>query len=255
MREAERVRTTFLVPIQFVRLLKLAPEVRARHDLSSLELVIHGSAPVAPDVKRAMIEWLGPVLYEFYGGTVDGVLRDMRRAAHGSRVHVLENDEVVLGGVRFLGCCLWTDFDALGAEHRDLHMQQAALVMNDYHHVRTPGGRALTPHDTRLLHAESRAWLRRRLDAPFDGPTVVVTHHAAVRAAFPRWPLKNPAIVSACVSRMEDFMDGSRAALWIHGHTHTAFDYHVHGTRVVCNPRGYPDETSGFDPRCVVCVE
>ena len=70
--EQHRVRTTFLVPIQFVRLLKLPPEVRARYDLSSLELVLHGSAPVAPDVKRAMIEWLGPVLYEFYGGTEGG---------------------------------------------------------------------------------------------------------------------------------------------------------------------------------------
>ncbi len=70
--ERYRVRTTFLVPIQFVRLLRLAPEVRTRYDLSSLELVIHGAAPVAPEVKRRMIEWLGPVLYEFYGGTEGG---------------------------------------------------------------------------------------------------------------------------------------------------------------------------------------
>ena len=45
-----------------------------------------------------------------------------------------------------------------------------------------------------------------------------------------------------------------RAALWIHGHTHTAFDYDVRGTRVVCNPRGYPHETTGFDPALVVTV-
>ena len=43
-----------------------------------------------------------------------------------------------------------------------------------------------------------------------------------------------------------------RAALWIHGHTHTAFDYEVSGTRVVCNPRGYTEESTGFDPRRVV---
>ncbi len=70
--ERYRVRTTFVVPIQFVRLLRLPPEVRARYDLSSLELVLHGSAPVAPEVKRQMIDWLGPVLYEFYGGTEGG---------------------------------------------------------------------------------------------------------------------------------------------------------------------------------------
>ena len=45
-----------------------------------------------------------------------------------------------------------------------------------------------------------------------------------------------------------------KAELWIHGHTHTAFDYHMHGTRVVCNPRGYPKETTGFAPGLVVEV-
>ena len=39
-----------------------------------------------------------------------------------------------------------------------------------------------------------------------------------------------------------------RAALWIHGHTHTRFDYRVRGTRVVCNPRGYPGEPTDFRP-------
>ncbi len=70
--EAHGVTSTFMVPTQFVRLLRLSAEVRARYDLSSLRMVVHGSAPVAPDTKRAMIEWLGPVLYEFYGGTEGG---------------------------------------------------------------------------------------------------------------------------------------------------------------------------------------
>jgi len=69
---AHGVTSTFMVPTQFVRLLRLPEEVRRRYDLSSLRMVVHGSAPVAPDTKRAMIEWLGPVLYEFYGGTEGG---------------------------------------------------------------------------------------------------------------------------------------------------------------------------------------
>jgi long-chain acyl-CoA synthetase len=52
-----------------VRLLKLPPEVRARYDLSSLELLVHAAAPCPPDVKRATIEWLGPIVYEFYSGS------------------------------------------------------------------------------------------------------------------------------------------------------------------------------------------
>ena len=70
--EAHAVSSTFMVPTQFVRLLRLPEDVRRRYDLSSLRLVVHGSAPVAPEVKRAMIDWLGPVLFEFYGGTEGG---------------------------------------------------------------------------------------------------------------------------------------------------------------------------------------
>jgi long-chain acyl-CoA synthetase len=60
------------VPAQFVRLLRLPTAVRDRYDLSSLRLVVHGSAPVSVEVKRSMIEWLGPILFEFYGGTEGG---------------------------------------------------------------------------------------------------------------------------------------------------------------------------------------
>ena len=57
------------VPTMLVRLLKLPREVRERFDLSTLKFVIHGAAPVSVDVKRAMIEWLGPILDECYSGT------------------------------------------------------------------------------------------------------------------------------------------------------------------------------------------
>ena len=70
--ESYGVTSTFMVPTQFVRLLRLPADVRATYDVSSLKLVVHASAPVAPDVKRAMIDWLGPVLFEFYGGTEGG---------------------------------------------------------------------------------------------------------------------------------------------------------------------------------------
>jgi acyl-CoA synthetase (AMP-forming)/AMP-acid ligase II len=69
--QVERYRVTHsqLVPTHMVRLLKLPPEVRSRYDLSSLELLVHAAAPCPPDVKRATIEWLGPIVYEFYSGS------------------------------------------------------------------------------------------------------------------------------------------------------------------------------------------
>ena len=51
-----------------------------------------------------------------------------------------------------------------------------------------------------------------------------------------------------------DGMGGDQVALWVHGHSHTAVDYDVAGTRVVCNPRGYPGEDTDFKPNLVLVV-
>ncbi|BBY81644.1 AMP-binding protein [Mycolicibacterium pulveris] len=67
--ERYQVTVTQLVPTMFVRMLKLDPQVRSRYDLSSLRSVIHAAAPCPVDVKQAMIDWLGPVLYEYYSAT------------------------------------------------------------------------------------------------------------------------------------------------------------------------------------------
>ena len=61
-----------MVPIMFNRLLKLPDDVRAKYDLSSLRFVAHAAAPCAPDVKRAMIDWWGPIINEYYGTTETG---------------------------------------------------------------------------------------------------------------------------------------------------------------------------------------
>jgi long-chain acyl-CoA synthetase len=65
---------THLVPTMFVRLLKrLTPEERAAFRAPALHTVLHGAAPVSEAVKRRMIEWWGPILYEYWGGTEGGV--------------------------------------------------------------------------------------------------------------------------------------------------------------------------------------
>lgn len=61
-----------MVPIMFNRLLKLPEHVRNKYDLSSLKFVAHAAAPVSPPIKRAMIEWWGPVINEYYGSTEMG---------------------------------------------------------------------------------------------------------------------------------------------------------------------------------------
>jgi long-chain acyl-CoA synthetase len=71
--EQYRITHLHMVPTMFVRLLRLPEEVKQKYDLSSLEWVIHGAAPCPVDVKRAMIDWWGPIIYEYYGATETGV--------------------------------------------------------------------------------------------------------------------------------------------------------------------------------------
>jgi long-chain acyl-CoA synthetase len=70
----QRIDTLFMVPTMFVRLMKLPEAVRKKYDTSSLRHVVHAAAPCPADVKRAMIEWWGPVIYEYYGSTEAGAL-------------------------------------------------------------------------------------------------------------------------------------------------------------------------------------
>lgn len=72
--EKHKIHTAYLVPVMYVRLLRLPAEVRARYDLSSLRFVASTGSPCAPDVKRAMIEWLGPVIHETYASSETGLV-------------------------------------------------------------------------------------------------------------------------------------------------------------------------------------
>ncbi len=70
--ETRRITHLNMVPIMFNRLLKLPKDVREKYDVSSLRFVAHAAAPVSPPIKRAMIEWWGPVINEYYGSTEMG---------------------------------------------------------------------------------------------------------------------------------------------------------------------------------------
>lgn len=67
--ERHRVTHAQFVPTMFVRMLRLPAEVRRRYDLTSLKAVIHAAAPCPIEVKRRMIDWLGPIVHEYYAGT------------------------------------------------------------------------------------------------------------------------------------------------------------------------------------------
>lgn len=225
-------------------------------------VVLAGDIALGTDGVRWARAWGDgrPVLYvagnhEFYGQTLPDLTAQLREAAEGSSVHVLENDEVVLDGVRFLGATLWSDFEFDGAEHRELSMRVCERAVSDYRLIRHGDeDRPLRAADTRALHMTSRDWLQERLAQEHDGPTVVITHHAPyILWRPPEMALR--LVAGAFVSDLASLMGGERAAAWIYGHTHRAADRDVGGTRLVSNPRGYPDErVAGFDAQLVIEV-
>jgi predicted phosphodiesterase len=241
---------------------------------------------------RRAIEWAAetfagkPIInvagnHEYYGAVMQEEIAEMRRLAEAVGVQFLDCDEVLIDGVRFLGCTLWTDFalriDDPGFPKQPVRqlsdryraMAESARFLSDYTHINLVntnasawtsmlrGVRRLTPMDTLLIHRRQRGWLRRGLSEPFDGPTVVVTHHAPHRG-------------SLALRYAEDWVSGAfvselRAAffevpvLWGHGHTHQSFDYQAGRCRVVSNPRGYVNwhgepENGVFKPGFVIDV-
>jgi len=67
--ERHRITHTQMVPTMFLRMLKLPEEVRNRYDVSSMQAIVHAAAPCPVEAKRAMIDWFGPVVHEYYAGT------------------------------------------------------------------------------------------------------------------------------------------------------------------------------------------
>lgn len=196
-----------------------------------------------------------PVIYvagnhEFYHHDID--LIDELRAEAPDHIHVLNDDRVVIDGVRFLGSVLWTDFALFGEADRFFAMQTARQRMMDFSIIQNHG-RCFTPENAIRLHTASRDWLASMLAEPFDGKTVVVTHHAPSSRSVPS-RYASSQLAPAFASNLEGLMDGDRVALWIHGHIHDSFDYEIYGTRVVCNPRGYAPKalTPDFRPDFVV---
>jgi len=192
--------------------------------------------------------------HEYYGRVHERVQEAMHRAAEGTGVHVLDDASVSIGGVRFVGATLWTGLDAHNPEQRSAAKTMIEMSMADYRviGVDEPGRtrpRMLRADDTIAWHEASVAFLQRTLGTPFDGPTVVVTHHGP-SAACQRRDMPLDWITNGFWSPLERLFDPQAVDLWVFGHTHASLDTHVRGVHLVSNQGGYPGEPvpGGFDP-------
>lgn len=232
-----------------------------------------------------------PVIYvmgnhEFYGQRpMTDLWRKAREKVEHTHVHLLENESVQIGNVRFLGCTLWTDFCINGPERQHYMMDHARQVMSDYTSIfvtqrgsrygpnaaaglwdvvvptTTRAGDRLTPRKVLSLHHESRDYLEHELarfprnvgESDEWDKTIVVTHHApsALSLTYQKPASKSDAAYASALDALVEEAD-----LWVHGHTHIPADYRIGSGRVVSNPRGYSGSAlvTDFNPAFVVEV-
>ncbi len=223
--------------------------------LESLGISDFGLARFSPlPVERGGAGWPTPVLFvpgnhEYDGQEFDAATARLRETCERLGLIWLERQSVLLVGVRFVGCTLWSDFDALtggqtlGGKNitlaeqlkmRDKAFRAANFYLKKNHSLRQ--GQPMLAEAVREESLKSQVWLRQTLAVPFDGPTVVVTHFApSLLSADPRYGI-TPGTAGFC-NTLDDLLP--QASLWLHGHLHCPNDYVKHGCRVVANPLGY----------------
>ena len=192
--------------------------------------------------------------HSFYGRAMDAEWELARAAAREHDVTLLENEVAVIGGVRFIGATLWTDYAVAGDRDRGPAMARAAREMNDHRAItwRATTREHFMPAHALDLHIDSAVAIDALLAKPFDGPTIVVTHHAPSPRSIAR-QYQGDALNPAFCSDLTDMIARHQPAAWVHGHMHSSANYQIGRTRVLNNPHGYGRENAGgFDPALIL---
>lgn len=237
-------------PAPGAELLVLAGDIGSYQAGSQLPDADFGLARFSPLPQWA--GWPTPVLFtpgnhEYDGLDFDAAHARLRATCERLGIVWLEREAVTLGGVRFVGTTLWSDFDALGPRADDPHAtlgqqlrarEKAFRAANFY--LRKTGttyhGETMLAPAVREQSLRCQEWLRPVLAQPWGGKTVVVTHFApSLRSADPRYGV-SPGTAGFC-NALDDLLP--RADLWLHGHLHAPSDYVSGRCRVVANPLGY----------------
>lgn len=186
--------------------------------------------------------------HDFFGGLITSEYQKLKaqivEQGLSDKVFLLQNESLVLGNYKFVGATLWTDFNNGDKEV----LRAASNMMRDYGKI--------TPEIIFGAHTESRNFLIENAIKDFeDQKLVVITHHApSFRSISPVWksqeqidPILIKNLSAMYASDLDSFIEKSKIDYWLHGHCHSASNYLLGNTRVVCNPRGYPKDT-GFNP-------
>ncbi|GGD38334.1 metallophosphoesterase [Aureimonas glaciei] len=180
-------------------------------------------------------------------------------------IYCLDGDAITLAGTRFVGGTLWTDYLVSG--NSAAAKREHLTGMRDFKRFKIGGaGGKARPSDLEKEHWRIRNAIDQELAVPFEGPSVVVTHHAPHPLSLREGRVTED-LDGAYTSDLTELITRRAPEMWIHGHVHTPRDYVVVETRIVCNPRGYLQfvgmehhklveiEVPSFDPRLVIDVQ
>jgi predicted phosphodiesterase len=191
--------------------------------------------------------------HEFYGADYEQRLKQLHDLSGTfPNVRFLNNEPVVFNGHILFASTLWTDFTLYKDPRRSAEVARNSI--NDFFAIRYQG-EPITTAWMSNHHAEAIAKLRSTIsqhDAGESMPLIVMTHFVPHPKSIHEQYRGDSCNPYFCTDLSGLF--GPPIKLWIHGHTHSSFNYDYNGTQVVCNPKGYGEENPGFDARLVVEV-
>jgi hypothetical protein len=173
----------------------------------------------------------------------------MLKAADGTNIHVLIDDNIVINGVNFIGSTLWSDFNL--NQNQIACMKYASTAMNDYNLIKMQteysANCLFIPDDALVLHQAALCSIDDKLVQ--DIPNIVITHFGVHKdCAHPQY---HGGLLSGAFSTdLTEFItrNKSKITAWIYGHTHHNHDFNISGIPILTNQRGYApyDLVSGF---------
>lgn len=160
---------------------------------------------------------------------------------------ILDSDVIEFGDVVVIGATCWTSF----RNANPIIMNQATFLMNDYAYIRHGGvdgyGHRLTPDLVFSMYYEQSNFIFEQIQLAKDAgkKVIVVTHHAPSHESVPAIYKCEGDANELYANHFEYRIESARPDFWVHGHIHTACEYKIADTTVICNPRGYIGIESG----------
>lgn len=213
---------------------------------------------------KMMSEQFRDVIYvfgnhEFYNGGsflhARDQFKELLAKENITNIHLLEKETKVIHGTAFVGATLWTDF-----MHNEVKKTLAGHYMMDYAQTyyddpSEPDHRGLRPADVYADHLAAKEYVFKaaKEQKAAGNKVVVVVHHGISYKSVHR-RFQGNHMNSAFVSELDNEVLDAAPDILIHGHVHNCFDYMIGDTRVVVNPRAYPNEQFDWDEALLITL-